>query len=135
VAGLEYTLNNIDGNGLDIGVIDEYLYDERDAFALSGLQNDVFYGSRLAFNDINDTAILVGGSVDVDTQTNLLTLEASRRIANNLNMTLEACFLDSISSQELFLLFFKQDNFLAISFSKYFWSISTTFIALKWSIP
>ena len=120
MAGLEYTLNNIDGNGLDIGVIDEYLYDERDAFALSGLQNDVFYGSRLAFNDINDTAILVGGSVDVDTQTNLLTLEASRRIANNLNMTLEACFLDSISSQELFLLFFKQDNFLAISFSKYF---------------
>ena len=120
VAGFEYTFSNIDGNGLDIGIIGEYLYDERDAFALSGLQNDLFYGSRLAFNDINDTAILLGGIVDLDTQTNLLTIEASRRVANNLKMTLEARLFDRISSQELFLLFFKQDSFLAVSFSKYF---------------
>ena len=120
VAGFEYTFSNIDGNGLDIGIIGEYLYDERDAFALSGLQNDLFYGSRLAFNDINDTAILLGGIVDLDTQTNLLTLEASRRVADNLKMTLEARLFDRISSQELFLLFFKQDSFLAVSFSKYF---------------
>jgi len=120
VAGFEYTFSNIDGNGLDIGIIGEYLYDERDAFALSGLQNDLFYGIRLAFNDINDTAILLGGIVDLDTQTNLMTLEASRRVANNLIVTLEARLFDTISSQELFLSFFKQDSFLAFSFSKYF---------------
>ena len=57
IVGFEYTFSNIDGNGLDIGIICEYLYDERDAFAISGLQNDLFYGSRLAFNDINDTAM------------------------------------------------------------------------------
>ena len=67
--------------------------------------------------DDNILIALVPENGDVFTKNNL---EASRRIANNLNMTLEARLFDGISSQELFLLFFKQDSFLAISFSKYF---------------
>tara|TARA_B110000459_G_C16300118_1_gene354523 strand:- start:255 stop:446 length:192 start_codon:yes stop_codon:yes gene_type:complete len=60
---------------------------------------------------------LVPENGDVFTKNNL---EASHGIANNLNLTSEARLFDDISNQELFLLFFKQDSFLAVSFSKYF---------------
>ena len=66
VAGLEYTFSNIGGNGLDIGLIGEYLYDDRDEMALSSLQNDIFFGSRIAFNDVKDTSILIGGIADLE---------------------------------------------------------------------
>ena len=119
-AGFEYTFSNIDNNGLDIGVLGEYLYDERGDWALSGFQNDIFYGSRIAFNDTNDTAFLAGGIYDLETKTNLLTIEASRRFANSLVISLEGRVFSGISDDELFLLFFKQDSYLSISISKYF---------------
>lgn len=118
--GFEYTFSNINGQGLDIGVLGEYNYDERGAFAISGLQNDLFYGSRIAFNDSHDTAILIGGIKDLDTKTNLLSLEASRRIFNNLTLNVEVRIFETISEEELFLGFFKNDSYLNISFSKYF---------------
>jgi len=47
-------------------------------------------------------------------------LETSLRITNNLNMILERRLFDGICHQEFFLLFFGQDSFLAVFFSKYF---------------
>ncbi|WP_296315518.1 hypothetical protein, partial [Winogradskyella sp. UBA3174] len=82
-AGVEYTFSNIDGNGLDIGVLGEYLYDDRDELALNALQNDVFFGSRIAFNDIQDTSILIGGITDLESSSKILSIEASRRIGNS----------------------------------------------------
>lgn len=119
-AGLEYTFSNVNNNGLDIGVLVEYLYDERDDWALSGLQNDVFYGSRVAFNDTQDTSILGGGIYDLDTQTHLFTVEASRRLANGLVCSIEGRIFSGVSDQELFLLFFKQDSYFSFTLSKYF---------------
>lgn len=66
VGGLEYTFSNIDGDGLDIGVLGEYNYDNRDVLALNSLQNDVFFGSRITFNDPQDFAILIGGLADLE---------------------------------------------------------------------
>jgi len=63
---LEYTFSNIDGDGLDIGVLGEYNYDNRDVLALNSLQNDVFFGSRIAFNDPQDFAILISGLADLE---------------------------------------------------------------------
>jgi hypothetical protein len=119
-AGFEYTFSNVDNNGLDIGVLGEYLYDERGDWALSGLQNDIFYGSRIAFNDTQDTAILGGGIYDLDTKSHLFTLEATRRLSNGLVCSIEGRIFSGISDEELFLLFFKQDSYWSISLSKYF---------------
>lgn len=52
VGGFEYTFGNVGGSGLDIGVLGEYLYDDRDELSLSGLQSDDFTGVRLGFNDL-----------------------------------------------------------------------------------
>jgi hypothetical protein len=119
-AGLEYTFSNIDGNGLDIGVLGEYLYDERDELALTGLQNDVFIGSRIAFNDTQDTSILIGGISDLESSSKIFSMEASRRIGSSWKVELEARIFSNIDANELILSNFQQDSFLKISLSKFF---------------
>ena len=120
VVGLEYTLSNIDGNGLDIGLITEYLYDERDELALSALQNDIFFGSRIAFNDVKDTSILIGGIADLEASSKIFSLEASRRFGDTWRIQLEARVFSEIDASELILTNFKKDSFLRISVSKFF---------------
>ncbi len=120
VAGLEFTFSNIDGNGLDIGLLSEYLYDERDELALSSAQNDIFFGSRIAFSDIQDTAILIGGLVDLDKSSRIFSIEASRRIGSSLKVELEARIFSNIDPTELILSNFQDDSFLRFSLSKFF---------------
>lgn len=120
VAGLEYTFSNIDGNGLDIGLLGEYLYDERDELALTGLQNDVFFGSRIAFNDAQDTSILIGGISDLGSSSKIFSMEASRRIGSSWKIELEARIFNSIDTNELILSNFQEDSFLRLSVSKFF---------------
>jgi len=120
VAGLEYTFSNIDKNGLDIGLLGEYLYDERDELALNSMQNDVFLGSRIAFNDTKDTSILIGGLLDLDKSSKIFSIEASRRIGTSLKAQLEARIFNTIDPNELILSNFKEDSFLKFTLSKYF---------------
>ncbi len=120
VVGLEYTFSNIDGNGLDIGVIGEYLYDDRDELALSSLQNDVFFGSRIAFNDVKDTSILIGGIADLEKSSRIFSIEASRRIGNSWKAEIEARVFSNIDTQDVLLSNFKEDSFLKFSISKFF---------------
>jgi len=119
-AGLEYTFSNIDGNGLDIGVLGEYLYDGRDELALNSSQNDIFIGTRIAFNDTKDTSILMGGMVDLEKSSKIFSIEASRRIGNSWRAELETRIFHSIDENELILSNFKDDSFLRVSISKFF---------------
>ncbi len=119
VAGLEYTFSNIDHNGLDIGLLAEYLYDERDELTLSTLQNDIFFGSRIAFNDSKDTAILVGGIVDLKNSSKIISIEASRRLGNSWKLEAEARFFKNIDQQDFILSNYTQDSFFRISLLKY----------------
>tara|TARA_R110002096_G_scaffold90936_3_gene205936 strand:- start:2316 stop:3524 length:1209 start_codon:yes stop_codon:yes gene_type:complete len=119
-AGLEYTFSNIDGNGLDIGVLGEYLYDSRDELALNALQNDVFFGSRIAFNDTQDTSILIGGITDLESSSKIFSIEASRRIGNSWKAEIEARVFNSIDANELILTNFQNDSFFKFSVSKFF---------------
>ncbi len=119
-AGLEYTFSNIDGNGLDIGLLGEYLYDERDELALNALQNDLFLGSRIAFNDIQDTSILIGGIADLESSTKIFSIEASKRIGSSWTAEIEARIFSNIDNREFILSNFREDSFFRLSVSKYF---------------
>lgn len=120
VAGFEYTFSNIDSNGLDIGVIGEYLYDDRKNLALNNLQNDLFMGSRIAFNDTKDTSILIGGILDLEKSSSIISVEASRRLGNSWKAEVEARIFNSIDEKDVFLSNFKEDSFIRFSISKYF---------------
>lgn len=118
-AGFEYTFGNIAGKGLDIGILGEYLYDGRDELALSSMQNDIFAGSRLAFNDVKSTELLMGTIIDLEHSSRLYSVEASRRIGSSWSGSVEARIFDNVSNEE-FLYFLRQDSFLKFSVSKYF---------------
>jgi len=118
-AGFEYSFYNIANAGLDIGILTEYLYDDRDEFSLNGLQNDIFAGSRLAFNDVQDTEILFGVIFDLERSTKLYSIEANRRIGNSLSVDVEARIFSDVDEKE-FLYFMRDDSFMQFSLTKYF---------------
>ena len=118
--GVEYTLSNINRKGLDIGLLAEYLHDSRDELALNALQNDLFVGSRIAFNDTYDTSILFGGITDLESGSKIFSMEASRRIGNSWKLELEARIFGNIDKDELILSNFGDDSFFKASISKYF---------------
>jgi hypothetical protein len=117
--GFEYTLGNVNGNGLDIGLLGEYLYDSRDELALSSMQNDLFVGTRLAFNNAQGTQLLAGAIIDLDHSTQLFSVEASQRIGESWKVELEGRFFGHVSDRE-FVYFMRSDSFIKISLSKYF---------------
>ncbi|MEM8764138.1 MAG: hypothetical protein AAGD88_10025 [Bacteroidota bacterium] len=119
-AGLEYTFSNIDGNGLDIGILGEYSYDGRDELALNALQDDLFFATRIAFNDVQDTSILIGGATDVTSSSSIFSLEASRRFGSSWTAEVEARIFSNIDPSELILSNFQQDSFLRIAISRFF---------------
>ena len=120
VAGLEYTFTNIDGNGLDIGALSEYLYDERDELSLNAMQNDVFVGTRIALNDTQDTSLLVGGIKDLENSTKIFSVEASRRLGESWKVQLEARVFSDVANDEFILSNFREDTFLRLAVSKFF---------------
>ncbi|MEE9251368.1 MAG: hypothetical protein V3U93_09650 [Alphaproteobacteria bacterium] len=100
VAGFEYTFFGIFGSGMDLGVLGEHLFDDRDDRALTPFENDVFVGLRLAANDVADTQILAGVIQDIGGSVRNYFVEASRRIGESWTVNLEARFLTGPGSDD-----------------------------------
>ncbi|GGD04075.1 hypothetical protein [Hyunsoonleella pacifica] len=120
VGGVEYTFSNIKSKGFDVGALLEYLYDDRGKLALTGLQNDVFFGSRIAFNDVQSTEILIGGIADLEKSSKIFSLEASRRLGESWKLEIEGRLFSNIDNKEFILSNFHEDSFLRVSILKYF---------------
>ncbi|MEM9822623.1 MAG: hypothetical protein AAF985_16190 [Bacteroidota bacterium] len=119
-AGVEYTFSNIRESGIDFGLLTEYSYDGRDEWALSALENDLFFGSRLTFNDVQDTNILFGGILDLNSSSKVFSVEASRRVGSNWKAEIEARIFNQIDNRELLLSNFRADSFIRMSLSRFF---------------
>lgn len=118
-AGFEYTFGNVNGKGLDIGVLGEYLFDDRGDFSTTGFQNDVFFGSRIAFNDTQDTSILIGGLADLEYSGKLFSIEAERRFYSKWKANLEVRLLSSFDNREL-LFPLQDDSFMKFTLGYFF---------------
>jgi hypothetical protein len=114
VAGFEYTLYQVGGSAADIGLLAEYLYDGRDDDApLTIFDNDTFIGTRLAFNDVQDSQILLGAVIDNSDQSVAAFLEAERRMGQNVTLELEGrFFLDVNPAGDL--RFLANDSFVTL---------------------
>ncbi len=96
VAGFEYTFYQITGSNKDLGMLLEYLYDDRDSTApATDFDDDVFLGVRLAFNDTQDTSVLAGVVMDTDGKDRVFNIEAERRITDHLKAELRARFISN----------------------------------------
>ena len=120
VAGLEYSFFSLFGTALDLGVVAEYLYDDRSATAPgTPFDNDLFIGGRLAFNDVGDTSILAGVIVDDHSGSMLATVEASRRLGDRWTIEVESLSFFDVPPTGL-LYGVRRDDYVQVRLSRFF---------------
>ena len=98
--GFEYTFVGIGESEMDLGIIGEYVFDDRASHMASPYNNDVMSGLRLAVNDAEGTEILAGIIKDVELSSMFLSIEASRRLGENWKIAVEAAFFTNIDRQD-----------------------------------
>ena len=85
----------------------------------SAFQDDVFVGSRIAFNDVQSTDILAGLIVDRQSHAVFGSIEAGRRLGDGWKLSLESRFFaNSIPSDPLY--GFRQDDYVQLELAHYF---------------
>lgn len=120
VGGFEYTFYGVRDSSADVGVLLEYLYDDRnDISPPTAADNDLFVGARLALNDADDTSVLAGVAVDLDTQELFLNIEAERRFGDSLSVELQLrSFMNAEPGDALFAV--ERDDYLQLRLSWYY---------------
>ncbi|GAB3028648.1 hypothetical protein [Bowmanella dokdonensis] len=119
-AGFEYTSIGVLNSVYDIGWLMEYQYDERDEQATSLGQNDLMVGSRIVFNDIDGTEVLIAFIQDLDNSSSRSGyIEASSRINNNWKWRVDGWFFSSDQPTEPTYLL-RRDDYVQLSLEYYF---------------
>ncbi len=131
VAGVEHTIYQAFDKPWDIGLLAEYLYDGRDEdlillsdgittqSPITPFENDVFIGTRWAFNDMQDSAILAGAIIDTEDQSTAVTVEAERRLGSDWKAELEGRLFFNVDATNDFSLI-ENDEFINFKLSRYF---------------
>jgi hypothetical protein len=90
VAGFEYTFYQVFEGAGDIGVLLEYQYDNRSSYeAATSADNDFFIGVRWTLNNMQDGSVLAGAVVDKKTSEIFYSIEAERRLTENVVLELQ----------------------------------------------
>ncbi|NQY10635.1 MAG: hypothetical protein HRT71_14140 [Flavobacteriales bacterium] len=117
--GGEFTFGNVFMSGIDVGLIAEYNYDDRGAELISALNDDFFFGTRLAFNDRQSSDMIGGIILDRTNGTLRYFAKANRRLGSSWKMSFEISGFDNIDQDE-FLYLLRNDGFMQFSLAKYF---------------
>jgi len=118
--GFEYTLVSIADTMIDLGLITEYAYDDRDNDATTPFQNDLLFGLRLGVNDAAGTELLTSISFDLDHSGSVLRIEASRRLTDNLKLFLETWSFIDLEESQTYLYSIRDDDFARLQLFYYF---------------
>ncbi len=117
--GFEFTLYGLFDTPMDLGVVAEYLYDDRPAQTRSPFDDDVFAGIRLTLNDAQSSTALLGCIVDRNHSGRLCSVEASRRFGDRWVLSLEARQFQDLEAQDpLFTL--RRDDYLQAELAYHF---------------
>ncbi|WP_438863268.1 type IV pilus assembly protein FimV [Neptunicella sp.] len=118
--GFEYTFYGVNESVIDVGWLMEYQYDSRGKLATSMAQNDLFIGTRLAFNDIDGSEILAGIAQDLDfSNSRSLLIEAKTRLNANWTANLDVWLFSSDDPQDLNY-WIRQDDFIQFTLELHF---------------
>lgn len=119
--GLEYTFYQFAGGKSDVGLVAEYVYDQRgdDPEMTSIFDDDVFLGMRLAPNDLAGTQVLVGFMQDVSDAENALSIEASRRFGTHWRLSLDVWFFLNAPKDNV-IYYLRDDDFVRLELAYYF---------------
>jgi hypothetical protein len=104
---------------LDIGLVAEYLYDSRGTKALTPFEDDILLGLRLRPNDVQGTLFLLSVIADRDTPARIFNLEASRRLTDNIRLSIEARVFDRLQPDAPFY-GLRQDDYFQLELAYHF---------------
>ncbi len=116
--GFEYTFFTVFDSNTDIGVLAEYLYDDRNE-GDTIFENDLFVGMRVALNDVGSSELLGGFIQDLDSDSRIFRLEASRRYGDNWKLSIESRWLMDTPPDEI-LYGLRDDDFVQAELAYYF---------------
>jgi hypothetical protein len=117
--GFEYTFPAVSFAGMDVGILAEWLYDERGDEATWTFDNDIMIGTRIALNDEAGTEALLGVIHDVGEGPRIFFLESGRRLTDHWKLSLEAFFILH-SPEDDFLHDFRKDDYIQLDLIYYF---------------
>ncbi len=117
--GFEYTLNGFLKTRADLGIIMEYLYDDRQNSRITPFEDDTFLGFRVTFNDPNSSALLIGFIFDNSSNEQSSFIEFTRRLGQSWKLSIEGRFLSNTKSNGV-LSSLRNDNFLQFQLSRFF---------------
>ncbi|VAW94848.1 hypothetical protein MNBD_GAMMA22-1656 [hydrothermal vent metagenome] len=117
--GFEYTLYGILDGDTDLGLLMEYLYDERGNAATTPFDNDILLGARFAFNDTQSTDLLIGFISDLDNVNPSVSLEASRRLTDHFKLNIEGRIFKETTATDL-INAFRNDDYIQLELEYYF---------------
>ena len=117
--GFEYSFYGIADSDADLGVIAEYLWDERGDAADTPFADDLFLGARLTLNDVDSSELLAGVIQDLSGAGRAFSVEASRRFGNHWKLNLEARLFDGDARTDP-LTRLERDDYLQAELAYYF---------------
>jgi hypothetical protein len=118
--GFEYTFFDVAGHGIDLGLLAEYLYDNRTAAAPpTRFDDDIFVGFRLALNDAAGTMMTGGAIIDRHTDAMSFNIEAGWRFDDHWRLDVEALVFHQIPTRAT-LFGVRRDDYLQLQLSRFF---------------
>lgn len=104
------------GQLIDDGRVIEY----NDGVPPEFFTHDLFIGTRLAFNDENDTSLLIGALIDVENRGTYLQFEGTHRLSDNWTAEVEGRFFIDIPESDTPLFYISSDSFLQAQAVRHF---------------
>jgi hypothetical protein len=122
-AGFEYTYVGAFSSNTDVGLLIEHAWDSRGEGSVteitSSFQNDLYIGTRIAFNDMQSSEILMGIGTDLDHSATSFIFEMTRRFSDNIKASADIRIIQSSEPLEQ-LYAVKEDDHLQVSVDWYF---------------
>ncbi|MFQ5534495.1 MAG: hypothetical protein ACE5EM_06705 [Sphingomonadales bacterium] len=118
-AGFEYTAFGLMGGASDLGLLAEFLYDDRGRAGSSPFEEDLFAGLRWSANDVAGATVLAGAIFDLDTSAKAVNVEAGRRIGEAWRISIDArLFVGVPVLDPLFAI--SRDDFIQLRLGRFF---------------
>tara|TARA_B110000467_G_C18287383_1_gene462518 strand:+ start:90 stop:1361 length:1272 start_codon:yes stop_codon:yes gene_type:complete len=122
-AGFEYSFIGVFESDIDLGLLMEHSWDSRGEVVQGAqgslMQNDLFLGARLAFNDMQSSELLMGIGSDLDHNAFSFLIEGSRRFGDNVIASIDVRLLQSNEASDL-LYSLSNDDHAQLSIAWYF---------------
>ncbi len=117
--GFEYTFPGVLGSSADLGLLGEYVFDDRNVAEYSLYNDDLMAGVRLSVNDHRSTELLLGVIQDTEYNSTAYSLELSSRINDHATLEITGAILAAIDSEDPAGVY-RQDSFIRILLTCYF---------------